>query len=127
MFDLSSTDNDNVPMESGAASIQLRYAGAWWGDPRLGRYRVSIDGVRAGILEVGGTLLIPCSPGSHSIKVSQWAIFGSPPLQIEAAPGETVRLKAYLDKSRSFLRRFWLGLAHSRRLLTLETDRSLCA
>jgi hypothetical protein len=103
-------------------SIQLRYAGSWWGDPWLGRYRVTVDGNTAGRLEVGGTLLIPCSPGSHSVRVRLWRVFWSPALTIEAAPGDTVRLKAYLDKSKSFVRRYWEALAHSDRLLTIEAE-----
>lgn len=87
-------------------------------DPRLGAFSVSIDGLRVGIAHVGGEVGSDVLPGKHRVRIRQWW-YRSPPLEVEVLNGQTVRLRADIDRSIGVVRRMGRMLLHPSRSLTL--------
>ena len=87
-------------------------------DPRLGAFSVSIDGTRVGIARVEGEFGREVSPGSHRVRIRQWW-YRSPPVEVDVLKGETVRLRADIDRSVGPVRRMGRMLVHPSRSLTL--------
>lgn len=55
------------------------------------KYRIMIDGVRAGKIGTDERVTFPVTPGVHDVRAAiDWS--GSPVLRLTVAPGETVRL-----------------------------------
>ena len=75
----------------GGSVIALSRVQGGWRD-RLRRYQVIVDGEQVASIKHGERLDLPVAPGRHtvSLKIS-WA--GSPPLEVDVAPGEVVTLE----------------------------------
>lgn len=91
-------DADNLGM---VVVIQDRL---WGGDPRFGGFRVRVDGRRAGIAPVGGRCFVTVKPGTHPVRIRQWW-YQSPSLVLDIHAGQTIRLKADIDRSAGVFRR----------------------
>jgi len=87
-------------------------------DPRLGAFSVSIDGTLVGIAEVGGEVGRDVSPGSHTVRIRQWR-YCSPPFEVDVLKGQTVRLRADINRTVGVVRRMARMLVRPSRSLTL--------
>jgi hypothetical protein len=93
-----------------------------FGDPRMGAFKVYLDGRKAGIAPVHGELSVAVAPGDHTVSVGQlW--FRSPAMTVAVAPGSTTRLRADIPLSLPLARRMVLFLLRPRRCLVLEVIR----
>jgi hypothetical protein len=90
------------------ATIVLTTSRPWFGNQQLGAFAISLDRKSAGVLMPQGSLELSCTPGDHRIRARQWWYL-SPPIGLELAPGETVRLKVDLVRG-GFPLRSWLTL-----------------
>jgi hypothetical protein len=60
---------------------------------RIRKYQILVDGTELGTIKNGETVSLPIQPGRHEVKLKiDWAY--SPPLEIDAPPGGTVKLRA---------------------------------
>jgi len=76
----------------------------WIGDPRLGRFKVYLDGQAVGVAPVAGSLRVTTNAGHHTVRVRfRW--YGSPPAEFDAAPGQTVRFGADILRELPLLKR----------------------
>lgn len=96
----------------------------WAGDPRLGSFTVNIDGESGldgqtvGKVTVRGELALRVPPGCHGVRVRQlW--YSSPWLDVDIPPGQTVRLRADVDKTGGAVRRVARALVRPCRYLAL--------
>jgi hypothetical protein len=77
-------------------------------------YRIVVDGRRIGTLRRGNEVTVALAPGRHRVRATiDWS--GSPELEVDLAPGRTVRLVVEPAGSPSqadqtFSRKQWLSL-----------------
>jgi hypothetical protein len=76
----------------------------WFGDQRLGTFRVSLDGVPAGKLLPEGSVDLACDPGVHIVRIRQWW-YRSRPARVDVSAGETVALNADIPRDRNLVAR----------------------
>jgi len=100
------------------ASIRVQHRRTWFGDERLGAFRLSLDGQQVGVVMPGETLDLAVTPGPHTLGIRQWW-YRSPPLAVEVDPSEVVLLDADVDRSVGAFRRFLILLFKPSRALTL--------
>lgn len=97
----------------------------WVGDPRLGKFKVFLDGRAAGLAPVAGFLKVPMESGHHSVQVRfRW--YGSPRVEFDVESGETVRLGADIGRDLPVLQwmaRTALRPSRSLSLSLLQTPR----
>jgi hypothetical protein len=102
-------DNELVTGEQGGAesdgTIEVLNKYQWVGDPRLGRFRVSIDGKAAGFAPLEGSLQTMVAPGSHTARISFRRWYRSRSVEVDVPDGSTVVLEGDIDRSVSVLRR----------------------
>jgi hypothetical protein len=93
----------------------------WIGDPRLGRFRVYVDGKAVGTAPLSGALRVPVDPGHHVVRVRLWWYL-SPRVETDAVVGQVVRFEADIPRQLPVLRqmaRITLRPFHSLSLTTL--------
>jgi hypothetical protein len=100
------------------ASIRVDHRRTWFGDQRLGAFRLSLDGQRVGVVMPGEIFDLTVTPGPHTLRIRQWW-YRSPPLAVEVDPSEVVLLDADVDRSVGAFRRFLILLFKPSRALTL--------
>ena len=104
---------------AGGCYLEVVNAYGWLGDPRLGRFRVYVDGKAVGSAPVSGSLRVPVLPGPHVVRVRlRWYL--SPSVDADAVPGQTVRLRADIARELSLLRRMARMLFRPFRSLSLD-------
>jgi hypothetical protein len=86
-----------VEKKDAGGRILVKSHRKWFGDQRLGAFKVSVDGVPAGKVPPDGSLDVTCDPGSHTVRIRQWW-YRSEPAQIHVSAGETVALKADIPR-----------------------------
>lgn len=90
----------------GQSSIMVFQDRAWFGDPRLGAFVLSIDGRRAGVVRVQDSLTVSLQPGQHALRIRQWW-YRSPAVSLDISAAQHVRLRADIDRTTGGFRR-WL-------------------
>jgi hypothetical protein len=90
----------------------------WFGDQRLGTFRVALDGVPAGSLPPEGAVDLACDPGTHIVRIRQWW-YRSQPTQVHVSAGETVVLDADIPRDGSPVVRFVVFMFTPWRALSL--------
>lgn len=63
------------------------------GDPRFGNFAVYIDGVKAGVAVLGGSVVARVEPGPHTIRV-RYGWYLSPRVDVDVEPAELARFGA---------------------------------
>ena len=94
-----------VEQSDAQATITVFQDRSWFGDRRLGAFVLTVDGKRAGVVRVQGSLTVDVQPGQHVLRVRQWW-YRSRAVRVDVQAAETVRLKAGVDRSVGFLRRW---------------------
>jgi hypothetical protein len=77
----------------------------WVGDPRLGAFAVRVDGTRAGVAPIHGEVVVPVSPGQHTVRIGQWW-YRSPNVTVTVPDSSVVRLRADIPTEVPLLRRW---------------------
>jgi hypothetical protein len=117
---LADNDHMNSVLSDGAIEVVNKYQ--WVGNPRPGRFRVSIDDKAAGFAPLQGSLRAVVSPGSHTVRISLWHWYWSQPADVEVPEGSTVVLKGDIDRSSSVFRRMADMLFSPRSCLVLQME-----
>lgn len=95
----------------------------WIGDPRIGKFRVYLDGKAVGWAPLSGALQVPLDPGHHTVRVRLWWYL-SPQVEIDGVGGQTIRLEADIARELPVARRMArMGLRpfHSLSLSVVES------
>jgi hypothetical protein len=104
----------------------------WIGDPRLAGFAVYVDGVRAGLAQLGESITAPVAPGRHSVRIRGWW-FLSPRVDVVLKAGEAARFSADISRETPVWRRIAraivdpfhsLSLAKQDQVGSEERDRS---
>jgi hypothetical protein len=110
----------NGVLPDGTIEVVNKYQ--WVGNPRQGRFRVSIDGRAAGFAPLQGSLRAVVPPGSHTVRICLWRWYGSNHADVDVPEGSTVVLKGDIDRSSSVLRRMADMLLRPRSCLVLQVE-----
>ncbi len=97
----------------------------WLGNPRQGRFRVSVDGKSAGIAPLRGSYRGTVAPGSHSVRISLRRWYWSPCVDVDVPEGWTVVLEGDIDRSGSVFRRMAVMSFHPLSCMVL-TVQAIC-
>jgi hypothetical protein len=107
-------------MTDGTAVIEVVNAYQWMGDPRFGKFHVYVDGVKAGVAPIFGSLQTQVAPGDHKVRVRLWW-YRSPLAKVRIAPGQTVHLEGDIPRELSLGARIVRMLFRPGTSLTLTT------
>jgi hypothetical protein len=94
----------------------------WVGDPRLGKFKVYVDGKTVGSAPLSGSLRVPINPGHRTVRVRLWW-FSSPPVDADIGTGQTVRLGADIPRELPLLHRMMRMGLHPLQSLSLGVVR----
>lgn len=111
----------DLPVESEAFSgcwMEVVNKYRWVGDPRLGKFKVYVDGKAVGSAPLSGSLRVPIHPGRVGVRVRLWW-FASPPVQIDVGTGQTVQLWADIPRELPVLNRMMRMGLHPLQSLSL--------
>jgi hypothetical protein len=117
------TELDDLPVDSGSVNgcwLEVVNNYRWVGDPRLGRFKVYVDGNAVGSAPLSGSLRVPIHPGHRTVRVRLWW-FSSPPFETEVGTGETIRLGADIPRDLPVLHRMMRMGLHPLQSLALST------
>jgi hypothetical protein len=91
----------------------------WYLNDRGGTFSVSLDGRRVGSVAPLGKLEMPCTSGTHVVRVRQWW-FRSKPTPVEVEEGRVTAVEVEDPSQRPFLRTFVSGFFRPGSMLTLS-------
>lgn len=91
----------------------------WWINPRLAVFTVYVDNRRVGKATFQGRCVVSIQPGNHSVRARQWW-FHSRPLSLDVAQGQTVTVRADVNRSGGFARTFARAMLRPFRSVRLE-------
>lgn len=82
---------------SASGFIEVYQDRAWFGDPKLAVFNVYLDKKRIGKVPLQSSVRLSVAPGQHRLRIRQW-YYGSRPMDVTVAPGETKRFRADVPK-----------------------------
>ena len=106
-------------MEAATGRIVIESDRDWFGDPRLGTFAVYLDHVSAGRLRPRDRIELPCSSGSHVVRIRQWW-FRSNLIQVHVSDGRTITLTADIPRDSNLIRRMAIFLFTPSKALCLN-------
>jgi hypothetical protein len=86
------------------AAIKIVNEYQWMLDPRWAGFHVRLDGHRAGLAPLHGSLTTIVTPGPHNVRVRLWW-YRSREVEVMALSGETVELVADICRDRPVIKR----------------------
>jgi hypothetical protein len=101
-----------------SAIIKIENYRTWFGDQRLGAFRIALDAQKAGVILPGQSLELSVAPGPHVLRLRQWW-YQSQPITVDVHPSEWVRLNADVVRSGGPMHRFLTLLFRPSRGLAL--------
>jgi hypothetical protein len=93
---------------------------SWYGDPKLGRFVLSVDGRKVGVVPVQESVSVRVAPGRYGLRIRQWW-YRSPVTSVKIDPGQTCRLEADVDRGAGSFRRVATLVFAPWRALTLTS------
>jgi len=114
------TGDQESAESNGGIEVLNKYQ--WVGNPRQGRFRVSIDGKAAGFAPLEGSFRATVAPGSHRVRISLWRWYWSRRVDVDVPEGSTVVLDGDIDRSFSVLRRMADMLFHPLSCMVLKVQ-----
>jgi len=91
----------------------------WYLNSRSGTFIVTLDGKRVGAVAPVDRLEVPCTPGTHVLRIRQWW-FRSSATPVEVADGSRTRIEVDDPSQRPFLKSWVTGMITPWRALSLS-------
>jgi hypothetical protein len=101
--------------------IEIYQDRMWVGRANMAIFNVYVDKKHVGKVPLRSSITIPVRPGTHRVRVRQW-YYGSRPLEVPVAAGETVRYRADVPSGQGIRGVARMLFKPSRSLVMVKSD-----